>query len=57
MKGQQPGFGLALLLLTACGSRFRGRFSCDSLWGEFTAYRTTPPESLVFHRRREAQGR
>lgn len=31
-------------------SRFSGRLSCDSLWGRFRAYRTTPERSVTYLR-------
>lgn len=44
----------ATLMFTLPGatdsSRFVGRWSCDSLWGEFRAYRNTAVEALVFRR-------
>ena len=31
-------------------SRFSGAISCDSIWGEFRAYRTTQPEPILLRR-------
>lgn len=31
-------------------SRFEGQISCDSIWGRFQAYRTTPFELVSFRR-------
>ena len=31
-------------------SRFRGAFSCDSLWGSFRAFRTTGWDAITFRR-------
>lgn len=43
--------------MNADSSRFEGRFSCDSVWGTFKAYPTTPADSMVLHRVRSEQRR
>lgn len=34
----------------ADSSRFAGQFDCDSLWGQFKAYRTTPGRAVTYRR-------